>query len=443
VYNVYDGTAGAEDLNRMEASAKAKIEDSKNNKDLTEDKRKSLEARALSTLRTVKDRRERSITSLPPLINVLGYAFNPTSVMSGPAFEYTMYESSLSRDKNPEDAPSRVIPVIIKVTYAVTCLLNTAIYKNIYSLDSFYKTVLLRVNNDPNAPSFISHVMAYYVTFFVLRLQYYGVWKLSEGAAVLAGFGYQNSAKGNLLFSDIEWVIGEENFTGLWKLLFGSYYERILAMFGLRLKTSKNPIPDWEGATNVAPLSEETRRLPGELIRVWNVHTQSWLERYILKRAPRASGLNRWMTYFASAFWHGFAPGYYLALLSAPFVLESARVVKESCGPFLDFLGIRWFFQPERNSIRYLILVIAHWMFLQACWMYTFGPFMLYGYRKGLNFWQSYYYSGHLIALSFYIFTFFLKIFFPKTKKEKKKDSMDHKANNSNRIGVITVSKFT
>ena len=36
--------------------------------------------------------------------------------------------------------------------------------------------------------------------------------------------------------------------------------------------------------------------------------TQSWLERYIFKRAPRAYNMN--LTYFISAFWHGFYPGY-------------------------------------------------------------------------------------------------------------------------------------
>ncbi len=48
---------------------------------------------------------------------------------------------------------------------------------------------------------------------------------------------------------------------------------------------------------------------------IWHPHhpsslqrTQSWLERYIFKRAPRAYNMN--LTYFISAFWHGFYPGY-------------------------------------------------------------------------------------------------------------------------------------
>jgi hypothetical protein len=55
-----------------------------------------------------------------------------------------------------------------------------------------------------------------------------------------------------------------------------------------------------------ARLSSTSRRLSYAFLPVQR--TQSWLERYIFKRAPRAYNMN--LTYFISAFWHGFYPGY-------------------------------------------------------------------------------------------------------------------------------------
>ncbi len=44
--------------------------------------------------------------------------------------------------------------------------------------------------------------------------------------------------------------------------------------------------------------------------------TQSWLERYVYKRAPRSYNMN--LTYFISAFWHGFYPGCVVCVFVTP-----------------------------------------------------------------------------------------------------------------------------
>jgi lysophospholipid acyltransferase len=97
------------------------------------------------------------------------------------------------------------------------------------------------------------------VCLFFVRTKYYFGWLVTEGSAVLAGFGYVPATK------------------------------------------------SWTGVGNVDVLSFEFATNISNAAKAWNQRTQSWLERYVYKRAPRAYQMN--LTYFISAFWHGFYPG--------------------------------------------------------------------------------------------------------------------------------------
>jgi lysophospholipid acyltransferase len=91
---------------------------------------------------------------------------------------------------------------------------------------------------------------------FIIRCQYYGVWKLAEAACILAGFGFREAEK------------------------------------------------DFGGVANVKPLEVELAFSQAKVMKVWNIHTQSWLERYVFKRTPRS--VNKFLVFAASAFfWYG------------------------------------------------------------------------------------------------------------------------------------------
>ena len=67
--------------------------------------------------------------------------------------------------------------------------------------------------------------------------------------------------------------------------------------------------------------------------RSWNKATQAWLERYVYSR----NGNSLMVTYFCSAFWHGFYAGYYLFFLSVPLATAVNRLAYKRLRPF--FIG--------------------------------------------------------------------------------------------------------
>jgi lysophospholipid acyltransferase len=98
------------------------------------------------------------------------------------------------------------------------------------------------------------------VSGLVTRAKFHTVWKLSEGAALISGIGYGKDSKGEDRFDCAQNVdITGVEFGGNVKEMFGS----------------------------------------------WNKFTANWLRRYVYVRVPFAA-LKLPMTFFLSAYWHGF-----------------------------------------------------------------------------------------------------------------------------------------
>ncbi|XP_055382334.1 lysophospholipid acyltransferase 7-like [Condylostylus longicornis] len=62
----------------------------------------------------------------------------------------------------------------------------------------------------------------------------------------------------------------------------------------------------------------ETHPTLRETVRHWNICVQYWLAMYIYKRFP-SKKYRQLATFVASAFWHGFHPGFYFCLVGAAF----------------------------------------------------------------------------------------------------------------------------
>lgn len=87
----------------------------------------------------------------------------------------------------------------------------------------------------------------------------------------------------------------------------------MLAGIGFRGYDEKTGAPLWDGASNVDIPAFELATSIRDLSKAWNCLTQKWLQHYVYERVPAFKML---ATYFISAFWHGFYPGYYLMFLS-------------------------------------------------------------------------------------------------------------------------------
>ncbi len=261
-FNLFDGTVDAKRIDAVLAKSKD-------------------DATKRGEVNMLKDRKTRAITALPSLLDVLGYAFNPSTVMAGPAFEFGMYADGINRESLPENAP-RALAVVVKFVLGLVTLAVSALFKNVISVDGIFSH-LTAVNAGTPAPSAFYRFAYMYVAFVLIRGQYYGVWKLSEGAAVLGGFGLRAPALAKnavSVFAEVEWLVGHANLRYILSFL-GSSYETTLSS-GLGVKLSGSPdAPDWEGASNVTPFTVETRHEAGHSVRTWNLHVQSWLDRCV------------------------------------------------------------------------------------------------------------------------------------------------------------------
>ena len=251
-YNIYDGTVDA-------AHLAATIKDP---------------STSAGAKKVAEDRVSRSIPAPPSLLEFYGYVFNPSTFFVGPAFEITEYLAAQRRSGAPEGTTGakRILAALLKLGFGVVFLVILIAAGPYLSMDA----VFAQATSASPPPVWYRIVYAHLVMELV-RVQYYGVWMLGEGAAVLAGFGFRPESR------------------------------------------------DWAGAANVHPWEVETLTSLGDVLRHWNIYTQSWLERYVFKRAPRQ--YNRWLTFGASAFWHGFYPGYYLAFFTVPLLQVRVWVV--------------------------------------------------------------------------------------------------------------------
>jgi lysophospholipid acyltransferase len=248
---------------------------------------------AAAALRLLPEQQARAIAALPNPLEFLGYVFNFPTVIVGPAFEMGEYLAAQRRASAPA---ARVFPALWKFLQGVAYLGVYATIAKAFPLDGVYAEAVR-----PGA-TFASAAAALVLALLFSRYQYYAPWKLVEGAAVLCGFGYREASPARKCNPAVE---DFEAFTG-WD--FRGWAQRNLTPMVDSLGLGIKGLPDWEGACNVNVISVETRVSFKNTIDNWNMHTQSWLARYIFVRVPEA-WQPKFVTFLASAFWHGCVGG--------------------------------------------------------------------------------------------------------------------------------------
>lgn len=239
--------------------------------------------------------KDRAVKKMPSPLDYAGYvAFFP-SIMAGPAFDYVDYRRWLETsmfDLPPGTDPSKAPPTRGKrriprsgtpaMMKMVTGLVWIVSYLQLYG--HFNPAFVMSAKY--SQLSFFGRVFNMYMMNIVERMKYYGVWTLTEGACILAGIGYK----------------------------------------GLDPKTGK---PNWDRLTNIKPLGVELAQNAHAYLGFWNINTNNWLRNYVYLRVTakgKKPGFRATLaTFLASAFWHGFYPGYYLTFVLAAFMQNVAK----------------------------------------------------------------------------------------------------------------------
>lgn len=139
------------------------------------------------------------------------------------------------------------------------------------------------------------------VASFMARTKYYGIWTLTNASCILSGLSFNGLAAPAEGGSD------------------------------LSARTR------WNRCQNVDIAGVELAQNWKELLDHWNMNTNVWLRNNVYKRIAkpgRKPGFKSTMfTFMTSAFWHGIAPGYYVAFVLGGFCQSVARSLRKNLRP--------------------------------------------------------------------------------------------------------------
>lgn len=304
--------------------------------------------------------------TIPGLLEFLGYTFNFSTILAGPAFEYKIYldacDGTNLYDKNGKPKgkiPSQAVPVLKALVISIICMglfvVGSAKYPLLDPTDPQNTTPVVITETFLEKP-WLQRYAYCWISLFFIRCKYYFAWKNAEGAsntwyAGFEGFDANGNAKG------------------------------------------------WDYSSNVDILEFETASNLKSLTAAWNKRTANWLGRYVYMR----TGGNLVATYGLSAFWHGFYPGYYMFFLSVPMMTNCERLARKKISP--KYSSASW-------STYDIVCKLCTSFFVE----YMILAFQLLAFDWAYAGYKSHYFFGHILCLVFYVVVSQLPT--PKKKEE-------------------------
>eukprot|EP00605_Chrysophyceae_sp_TOSAG23-4_P001266 GSChrysophyteH1.ASY1.ANO1.1377.1 assembled CDS len=312
-----------------------------------------------TTRRSARSKRVYALDQLPSPLEFFGYVYCFTTIMVGPTFEYSTYEKCISgeNEKKPEGKAKKAVEVYTGVGF------NTPLGGVMAALGRFTMQANGYVTFHGYDPVWIaahpSHIERYWFMFkcmFSERLKFYYIWKVAEGACILAGFGFSGyDANGN----------------------------------------SKG----YRAAENMDVMGHEFATTVQILSRGWNKGTQGWLERYTFNRYNQSLLI----TYFISGVWHGVYPGFLLMFMSVPILTACERQFKAKINPLVvpEFDGRDLTTYPT-HTIGY-IYWFACMIGMKVSMNYLTQTFSMGFWENAWTAWSSYHHIPHFTWLVVYV----------------------------------------
>ena len=232
---------------------------------------------------------DKALRDLPSLWELLSFVYFFPAFLAGPSHQFADFRAVCDGSLFPhKKCPPSTFPSLLALARAL--LFAPAFY--LVTLFPLPRVML---------PSFSSmpwlHQLAYTtVGFAVFRMRYYFGWYLSEAAFVASGAGWSANNQ-------------------------------------------------WDRVRNVKPLNVEFASNVRMVTSNWNICTANWLKYYVYYRLP-SGAIRTYGTYFVSAFWHGFYPGYYSFFIYAALLTETARRARRTLRPLFIVEGSK----PETGT---------------------------------------------------------------------------------------------
>ena len=455
----------ANDINRTIENSSNKAEDSSN---------KRISSSGASYLQRITSVRARyEILDLPSPLEFGGYVFCFPNLLAGPAFVYQDYirgidprskqkvvqkgEQAAAKGKVTENGSVSVngtasgkkngLHMVDSVSGGehqqhqqeqqekqVSCTLPALhrLLVGLCSLIVFFvissKAPIAR-QYDPvwqSSHSFFYRLCFISISFLGERFKFYFAWKVSEGACIMGGFGYEGSeteesgsgsgsgdknsgdnkgvAVGGSADRDLklngaadriaQHSVNQTGLSGSKKVPTPSPSPS-LSLFG---SFQKHIVTGWRGVENIDIITYETGTNIQSLSRAWNKRTQNWLEQYVYQRTDRSL----LCTYAVSALWHGLYPGFFLFFFAAALMSSIERLIRVKINPLVLVDPRSTEYNTKSASVIRVIYSVICWLSTTVTLTYHAQTFYMRSFERSVGAFRSFYFIPNILFIMVY-----------------------------------------
>lgn len=319
----------------------------------------------------VQYQKDRVIKRHPSLLKFVAYTFFYPTLLTGPSFDYSDFDSwlngemfhDLPESKKPKrrlnPRKRRQIPkngklALWKVIQGIAWIVLNGLGKKYIPLSFIADRASFMER------SFFYRIHYIFLVGLVARFKYYAAWTIAEASCISCGLGYN----------------------------------------GYDTKTQKIK---WNRVQNIDIWNVEMAQNTRQCLEGWNMNTNKWLKYTVylrvVKKGKKPGFRATMFTFLTSAFWHGTRPGYYLTFATGALYQTCGKFYRRNFRPiFLASDGV------TPLPYKWVYDVVGMWV-IKISFGYLVEPFLLLDFKESLVAWGSVYFYGHIVvALSFFLF---------------------------------------
>jgi len=298
------------------------------------------------------EQKQRRITELPGLLEYFGFVYFFPGFLGGPSIEIREYQKFIDLSMFDDAYCQGNIPPQ-RNSAALNALAHSLAFLPLTVLSGFFPCTFFLTDEFAQLP-FYNKVIRMWIHPTLFRMKYYFGWYMSEGACNLAGIGYNGLDKKNQ--------------------------------------------PKWDRCRNVDVWKVELAPNMRSITTFWNLKTGDWLKNYVYLRltppGTRPTLFSTVGTYAASAFWHGFYPGYYAFFFLCAVLTELGKDMRRILRPHFVTSEDKPI-QPRKRIYDVATCLATMWFI-----NYAGTSQILLSLENSLVFWPRYLYLGHIIPFA-------------------------------------------
>jgi lysophospholipid acyltransferase len=287
-------------------------------------------------------------------LQTFSYIFYFPSCLIGPSFEFSDFIKFIFLEKDYKNISYQHCnrATIDELLISIFCILVTVFFAKPLNID-YCGSEEFKIH------SLIYKIFYYTFAMYVVRCKYYVGWKITSASVIFCGLGYKED-------SGIPHKCDRIEGCNLWKI--------------------------------------EANLNPKEVIQYWNRTVHIWLKYYVFMRIVNQESkflkgnhfIATIITFFISAFWHGFYPVYYLFFVQYFLIEQIASILEKKYDIFNKI-------KRSNDTVKII------WWLIEYFYLTWFGAsFILLTVPRVINFYESFYYIPNISLILTYVYFGFI-----------------------------------